>query len=281
MTVTPLRYGLDEADGTIGPRLLACDPPGGARVVEVFGDVVNADHIAVVVPGNGHHLGNYFTSQEAHSPRSRGQLLLRTMQELAPESRSAVVVWVGYHAPPEWYNAITNDAAYAGANDLAALTHYLPRDAHLTLIGHSYGSTVAGLALAAARAEDCVALGSPGMGVVHRSELGTGTRLWAGYGETDRIRLIPQVRLGRLGLGRNPLHPELGATTFGTGDIPGHCGYYTEGSESLLNIARIALGRYDEVTPAGVVSTSSTTERRRGRTATARRIPAKDMETAA
>ena len=275
--VTPLRYGLNEADGTIGPRLLACDPPGGARVVEVFGDAATADHIAVVVPGNGHHLGNYFTSTEAHSPRSRGQLLLRTMHKIAPESRSAVVVWLGYHSPPEWYNAITNGPAYAGASDLAALTHYLPRAAHLTLVGHSYGSTVAGLALASARAEDCVALGSPGMGVVHRSELGSRTRLWAAYGETDRIRLIPQVRLGRLGLGRGPLHPELGATRFGTGDIPGHCGYYAEGSESLLNIARIALGRYDEVTPAGTASTSSTTDSR----VAARRTPTKDMEAAA
>lgn len=226
--------------------------------MEVFGDAPTADHIAVLVPGNGHHLGNYFTSTEAHSPRSRGQLLLRTMQAIAPESRSAVVVWLGYHSPAEWYNAITNGPAYAGAQDLANLTHYLPRAAHLTLIGHSYGSTVAGLALAGAHAEDCVALGSPGMGVVHRSELGSRTRLWAAYGETDRIRLVPQVRFGRLGLGRGPLHPELGATRFGTGDIPGHCGYYAEGSESLLNIARVALGRYDEVTPAGITTTSRT-----------------------
>ncbi|MFE3997789.1 alpha/beta hydrolase [Nocardioides sp. YIM B13467] len=271
--VTPLRYGLNEADGSIGPRLLACDPPGGARVVEVFGDAATADHIAVIVPGNGHHLGNYFTSTEAHSPRSRGQLLLRTMQTIAPESRSAVVVWLGYHSPPEWYNAITNVPAYAGAQDLANLTHYLPRAAHLTLIGHSYGSTVAGLALASARAEDYVALGSAGMGAVRRSELGTGTRLWAAYGETDRIRLVPRVRVGRLGLGRGPL--ELGATRFGTGDIPGHCGYYAEGSESLLNIARIALGRYDEVTPAGV-----TTNPRASR-AVRPAAPIADMETAA
>ena len=61
--------------------------------MEVFGDVATADHIAVLVPGNGHHLGNYFTSTEAHSPRSRGELLLRTMPEIAPESRSITVVW--------------------------------------------------------------------------------------------------------------------------------------------------------------------------------------------
>jgi hypothetical protein len=119
------------------------------------------------------------------------------------------------------------------------------------MIGHSYGSTVCGLALAAARADDCVALGSPGMGVWRGRQLGHRARLWAAQSESDWIRFFPRVRLGTVGLGRSPLHPELGATRIGTGDITGHCAYYTPGSESLLNIARIAVGHYDAVTPAG------------------------------
>lgn len=93
------------------------------------------------------------------------------------------------------------------------------------------------------------------MGVWRRAQLG-GARLWAAQAPTDWIRHFPQVRLGRLGLGRSPLHPELGATRFGTGDVTGHCGYYTGGSESLLNVARIALGRYNEVTPPGHLGTA-------------------------
>lgn len=243
-----LSYGLREADGH---HLLACDPPGGTRIVEALGEVATADHVAVIVPGNGHHLGNYFTERGPVAPRSRGQLLLETMRALDPGARAAVVVWVGYHAPAGLAAAASSAPAREGAMDLARLTHYLPRSAHLTLIGHSYGSTVCGLALAASRADDCVSLGSPGLGVWHRDELGTTARLWAGQAESDWIRLFPRLRLGRLGLGRAPLHPEIAATRFGTGDVTGHCGYYTEHSESLRNIARIAVGRPDEVTGPG------------------------------
>ncbi|WP_084652993.1 alpha/beta hydrolase [Nocardioides insulae] len=244
----PLRYRLLETEGR---RLLACDPPGGTRVVEALGEVALADHIAILVPGNGHHLGNYFTERGPVAPRARGELLLRTMQALAPGSRVAVVVWVGYHAPRGLAAAVSNGPARAGAADLAELTRVLPRAAHLTLIGHSYGSTVCGLALAAGRAQDCVALGSPGMGVWRRHELGTATRLWAAQADSDWIRLFPRGRFRRIGLGRAPLHPALGATRFGTGDVTGHCGYYAEHSESLRNITRIAVGRYDEVTAPG------------------------------
>lgn len=241
----PLRYELREIDGR---TILACDPPGGARVVEALGDIATADHIAVVVPGNGHHLGNYLTEDGPDSPRARGELLLRTMRSLDPDARAAVVVWVGYHAPPDLAAAVSNVPAYEGAPDLSRLTLYLPRSAHLTLVGHSYGSTVCGLALATARVDDCVALGSPGMGVWSRDELGTGARLWAAQAETDWIRWFPHARVRSLGLGRPPLHPTLGATRFATGGVTGHSGYFLEDSESLLNIARIALGRDRDVT---------------------------------
>lgn len=240
-----LHYGIQEIDGRC---ILAVDPPGKPRIVEALGEVATADHIAIIVPGNGHHQENYFADGGPVGPRASGKLVLATMQAMAPEERAAVVVWVGYHTPSGMAAAFSNRRAREGASDLARLTHYLPRSAHLTLIGHSYGSTVCGLALARSRADDCVALGSPGLGVWRRADLGTGTRLWAGQATTDWIRLFPRAKLGRLGLGRSPLHRELQATRFETGGIGGHCSYYTENSESVRNIARIALGRYDAVT---------------------------------
>lgn len=244
----PLRYTPRQFGDHL---LLACDAPGGVRVVEALGDVASADHIAVIVPGNGHHLGDYFTEQGPVAPRARGELLLRTMQALDPTARCAVVVWIGYHAPAGLAAAVSIDPARAGAGDLARLTGYLPRAAQLTLIGHSYGATVCGLSLPGARADDFVALGAPGVGVWRRDQLGRRTRLWAAQASSDWIRHFPHARLGRIGLGRSPLHPAIGATRLGTGHITGHCGYYTEGSESLRNVARIALGRYDEVTAPG------------------------------
>lgn len=253
-TSTALHYRLQDVDGH---NLLACDPPGGTRIVEAFGDAAVADHIAVVIPGNGHHLGNYFTDRGPVSPRARGEQVLRTMQAWAPGERVAVVVWVGYRTPSGMAAAFSNHYAREGAQELARLTHYLPRSAHLTLIGHSYGSAVCGLALPSARADDCIALGSAGMGVWRSDQLGGATRLWAAQTESDWIRFFPHGRIGRLGLGRPPLHSAMNATRFGTGDITGHCGYYTEGSESLRNIGRIAVGRYDDVTPPGLVGDST------------------------
>ncbi|MFJ4233943.1 alpha/beta hydrolase [Cellulosimicrobium cellulans] len=256
--VGALRYGPREMNGR---SILAADPPGGARIVEVLGDLATADHVAVVVPGNGHHLGNYFTEEGPNSPRARGELLLRTLQSLDPHARVAVVVWVGYLAPPDLAAAASNLPARDGAPDLARLTQYLPCAAHVTLIGHSYGSTVCGLALATARVDDCVALGSPGMGVWRRHELGPDVRLWAAQADSDWIRFFPRARFGSLGLGRHPLHPELGATRFRTGDISGHSGYFREGSESLLNIARITLGRRSDVTSRDASPVRTTAQR--------------------
>lgn len=249
MVTTPLSYELRDSEGS---TLLACDPPGQPRIVEAFGDIALADHIAVMVPGNGHHQGNYLrNADQPDSLRARAELMARTMHGLAPDARVAVVAWVGYRTPPGLSAAVSNIPAHDGAPDLARLTHYLPRAAHITLIGHSYGTAVCGLALATARATDCVALGSPGMGVWHRSEMGAGTRIWAAQGTSDWIRWFPRGRIGTLGLGRAPLHPAIGATRFATGAIEGHCSYYTPGSESLLNTARIAVGQYQDVTAPG------------------------------
>ncbi|MFV0425614.1 MAG: alpha/beta hydrolase [Beutenbergiaceae bacterium] len=250
-----LTYRSRDIDG----RTLLAHDPAGPRIVEAIGDIAMADHIAIMVPGNGHHQENYLrNATKLDGLRARAELMLATMSSLAPQSRVAVVAWVGYLPPAGLSTAAWNSPAHDGAPDLARLTHYLPQDAHITLIGHSYGTVVSGLAMASSRAADCVALGSPGMGVWHRSELGAG-QLWAAQGPSDWIRFFPRTRLGSLGLGRSPL--TLGATRISTGDVPGHCSYYTPGSQSLLNTARIAVGRYQDVTIAGAGARESASSR--------------------
>lgn len=262
----PLHYELRDVDGR---RLLAADPPGGPRIVEALGEVATADHIAVLVPGNGHDQQSYLHDDGPESVRAHGERVLRTMRDLAPGSEVAVVIWVGYRTPSGLVTAASSRPARDGAADLARLTRFLPRSAHLSLVGHSYGSTVAGLALAAPdvepRVDECVALGSPGMGVRRREELGARTRLWAAQGPSDWIRFFPRATVGHLGLGRAPLHPALGATRFSAGDIVGHSEYYAEGSESLRNIARIAVGLHDDVTRAGADGLAAAGSARTGR----------------
>jgi len=65
--------------------------------------------------------------------------------------------------------------------------------AAVTLIGHSYGSVVTGLAAPglSRNVHDIVALGSPGMGVSRAADLHTGARIWAG---TARLRARNLIR---------------------------------------------------------------------------------------
>ena len=163
----------------------------------------------------------------------------------------AVIVWVGYRTPWGFLESFSRTLAERGAIDLARLTRILPHSAHVTLVGHSYGAVVCGLALPSARVDDCVVLGSPGMGTSSREDLCFAGNLWAALGPSDWIRYFPRVKIGRLGHGPSPVRAQHGAVVFDTGAIRGHCGYFADASESLRNIARIGLGRYDEVTRPG------------------------------
>ena len=83
--------------------------------------------------------------------------------------------------------------------------------AAVTLIGHSYGAIVVGLAAPRLpEVHDLVALGAPGMGAGRAADLG-GARVWSALAAEDWIRRIPQVRLFDLGHGRRPSSPEFGA----------------------------------------------------------------------
>ncbi len=95
----------------------------------------------------------------------------RTLYEqLSKRSRGvAVVAWLGYD-PPEGIGlaAATQGRARAGATALTAFVQDLMRQrpgATVTLIGHSYGALVVGLAAPdLPEVHDLIALGAPGMG---------------------------------------------------------------------------------------------------------------------
>lgn len=115
---------------------------------------------------------------------------------------------------------------------------------HLTVIGHSYGSTMVGTAASEGTglgADDIISLGSPGMNVETASELKVDPgHFWAGASQQD-----PVVRyFSGLTLGPNPASHDFGGQSMAVND-GGHSSYWDQGreGESLRNQARVIVGR--------------------------------------
>jgi hypothetical protein len=281
----PLRYEPATVDGM---QVLAHDPSGAGRIVEVFGDVDDADHLAIVVPGNAHDLASYRSYTGGASPRRNGIALHDELRARAPSHRCAVIVWLGYPCPRGFVAGAGRHAAEVGARDLRALVSWLPDAARVTVIGHSYGSLVGAVAASGgSRIDDLVALASPGLGVWHVSELRTGARVWAARHPRDWVRFFPRARIGGVGHGRQPTDPGFGAEVFASdagGDgadagragghatrsrrAGGHDTYYRRDGEALRNLVRIVVGAHADVTrpgyPGGVPSATSTRVAGRG-----------------
>ncbi|HEX6468973.1 MAG TPA: alpha/beta hydrolase [Streptosporangiaceae bacterium] len=235
-------------------RLLAYDPRGDGRIAEVFGDLAAARRVVVIIPGSGWTLHKILTAPRATpaNPVAGARALLAELRRQAPAVPVAVVAWLGYDAPEHVdREAARSGRAIAGAVALDRLVAGLPGHGTVTLVGHSYGTVVAGRAAASsARVTDVVALASPGMDADSVAGLHTRARVWAARVPGDPIAYTPHLRLGRYGHGADPVAAGFGALVFRTGSAHGHGGYYAPGSESLVNIARIALGRTAEVTRA-------------------------------
>jgi hypothetical protein len=216
-------------------HFLLFDPSGDGRAAEVFGDLATARHVAVVVPGMNNDLDN-FTGGDAERVQHQAS-------QFDPD-QVATIQWLGYDTP-EGATALTDGAARPGAEALPRFVEGIRAQRaerlHWTVIGHSYGSLVTGMAESrqGLDVDETVLVGSPGVGVDHASDLGAGN-VWVGLADWDLV--------GYSGwFGPNPHSKGFGATRFHTGDISGHSSYFNEGSESLRNIGLITAGYLDEV----------------------------------
>jgi hypothetical protein len=230
-----------------GRRFLSFDPRGDGRAVEVLGDLATAERIAVLVPGVDTRLRDFDRGLGGVSRRAlavQARTLYAALRTADPRARIAVVAWLGYD-PPEGLSldSARDLRARAGAEALTGFVAALPAQAAVTLIGHSYGALVVGLAAPhLPRVGDVVALGAPGMGAPTAAGLG-GARVWSALAADDWIRRIPQLRIGHLGHGRRPSAPEFGALPLPVDSVQGHDGYLCPGSATVGAVARIVLGR--------------------------------------
>jgi Alpha/beta hydrolase len=231
-------------------RFLLFDPRGQGRVAEVFGDLERAGRIAVLVPGAGNRGENFWRGVGGRTFRSPA-VQAAALYRAAGDDRLAVIAWLGYDTPQGVDAAeAREDLARAGAGALlrfvAGLVAVRP-GATIALLGHSYGSTVIGLAASRLprQVTDLAVFGSPGMGVDNVAGLRTTARVWAGESARDWIRWVPGVRLLGLGHGTRPTAPSFGARVFPTADVADHDHYLAPGTGSLAALAGIAAAGTD------------------------------------
>lgn len=237
-------------------HFLAFDQRDTGRAVEVVGDLATATRVAVLVPGVGNDIENFDRPPGPHrnrAPAVWARSLYDQAEHEQPGARVAVIAWLGYQPPADLgREAAREELARTGAVALERFVGGLKAQrpsAEVTVVGHSYGSVVVGLAAHAlpSSVTDLVAVGSPGMGVERAADLHTRATVWAGRSPDDWISDVPDVQVLGVGHGTEPVDPGFGARVFGTEGVHDHDEYFNPGTESLRNMAWIVLNHGSNV----------------------------------
>ncbi|MET8703786.1 alpha/beta hydrolase [Kitasatospora sp. NPDC004723] len=259
-TLMKLKDQLDQHDNAAEDKrvfLLGLDATaygGDGKVIVAMGNPDTADHTAVLVPGTGTtigstggQLGRASDLQEAAKNASKG-----TNQKVS------VISWLGYDAPEvpvvqeQNLSVAWDSRAKDGAEALRQFTHGTrvaqgDHPSHLSVFGHSYGTTLVGAAAAGGQglgADEIVAVASPGMTVDRAYKLQVDpNHFWTGRAEDDRIAWVSGYSLGF-----DPIRGEFGGQQFEV-DTSGHSGYWDDGSKSVDNQGRIMVGKKPTILP--------------------------------
>ncbi|MDN3057507.1 alpha/beta hydrolase [Streptomyces sp. SRF1] len=234
-----------------GRQIFSFDPSGAGRAAEVFGDLAHANRVSIVVPGVD---TNILTFEKTGRPYTATVGMARALYENershAPDIKTAVIAWADYTSPAGiGMDAATGKLAAQGAVRLRAVVNALPSLSRVSLMCHSYGSVVCGIAARdlPPKVTDIAVAGSPGMRADHVSDLGTSARVWAMRDSGDWIEDIPHLEFGGLGHGADPVSSGFGARVLSAAGADGHAGYFEPGTTSLDNFARVGIGAVTSV----------------------------------
>lgn len=258
----PLDPGL-----TPGGTLWLYDPAaydGDGRVAVAVGDLDHASDVAVFTPGITTDMQSVvgYTDQMMN--------LYEATRYGGDGSSVATMFWLGYDAPDGVSDPATAGEGRAedGGRNLAdaidGLRASRPGDeAHLTAVGHSYGSTTTSYAAHGDTmdVDEVVLIGSPGAGPADEaSDFGVGEdHVYVGRDSRDFVATLGDegwIGKGGIGLGTDPSSEDFDATRFEAEDVnrswhtntgDAHGSYLNNDTESLYNIGRIIDGHGDEV----------------------------------
>lgn len=243
--------------------LLSLDPEGQGRAAIVLGNLGTADYVTYLIPGMFFNVDGQigdWTDTAARLYDDQVSWLRLVRQPDDPVRTAAVVAWMGYQTP----NLITAggfDLANEGRDSIARTIMGLQEERagdepHITIVGHSYGSTAALMALTEYDFEiDALALvGSPGSAAKSVDELNVRDgNVFAAEADWD---WIPNSSF----FGSDPGAESYGAKKMSVGggvDVItnellaasiGHNEYFGPGTESMRNMALIGIGCGELVT---------------------------------
>ncbi|MFY9917141.1 MAG: alpha/beta hydrolase [Mycobacterium sp.] len=256
---------------------------GQGRAAIAIGNPDYADDTTVIVPGTGSSVEAGWLS-DGHNDAMN----MWDQSNLAdPDSTHSVISWMAYDAPDSFADTrIANpDLSRSGGDLLAAdvnglwTTHQDPLQ-HVTVIGHSYGSTTVADAFAGSgmHANDAVLIGCPGTDLAKSAadfHL-DGGNVYVGSASTDPVGYIgtaPEYlhdylnrKLGypmglNAGLGLDPAGDAFGSIRFDAEvagrdglDPADHSHYYDSASESLRAMTYIATGESGKLGEEGLLA---------------------------
>lgn len=245
-------------------QLLLLDlEPERAQAAIARGNVDSADNVAVFVPGMTATVTDSMKGYDNDMDQLQHRAELENKRVNPSQNlTTATVTWIGYQAPQLGWdligaNSAAGDrAAQAGAAQLVPFLRGIDaardHDAHLSVLGHSYGSTTAGLALQQnTGVDDVVFFGSPGIGTNHIENLSVPK----GHSYYIEARWDPIGDLGLLGI--DPSHldgiehastkdstvvdPMTGETRHFR-EVTGHTAYLADESTSQYNMSVVVAG---------------------------------------
>lgn len=278
-----------------GGMLWLYDPDafdGDGRVAIAVGDLDTADDVSLQIPG----IRSEMTSTPGYVQDAVN--LHEAARFGGDGSTVATMFWLGYDTPAgdllEWAEVPSENYAAEGGARLAAAVDGLRASragdpAHMTAIGHSYGSTTTAYAATNhdLAVDDIALIGSPGTGpATHASDFSVGAdNVYVGRNSHDFVATLgDEGWVGKdwffdAGLGVDPSSEDFGANRFEAEaidrqtdpvlnrdgvqktvngepqvhpryNLEDHSKYFVWDSESLYNLGRIVDGQGDDINVA-------------------------------
>jgi Alpha/beta hydrolase len=204
--IASVQNGIDyvgQKAGIHNVYLLGFSTSGNGRAIIAVGNPDTAANTVTYVPGVGSKLT--MASGDVH----RATALWQEAATRAPGTAVSSIYWLGYNAPQLGVSQGLHNLDMASAGDAVtggqALAHFgaglqaahqpgVP--SHTVVLGHSYGTLVAGEAAThdGMHPSDMIFIGSPGVGVSHAAQLGIApAHVWAGANSHDPVPDLPPL----------------------------------------------------------------------------------------